>query len=130
MAHHTTGSQYNRRVSRAIRRNAADRSQADAIPLRYIAARDTITPTDMPPRPAKGRRKETIMAQISINNGHSYMTAAEAMPEIAANNLWDAVVNVMDDDIREAVHNELVPCTDLEFLAAYLERAADDLIIA
>ena len=69
------------------------------------------------------------MAKISLDNGHTYMTATEAMPEITANNLWDAVVNVMDDDIREAVHNEIAPCTEVEFLAAYLERATDDLII-
>ena len=69
------------------------------------------------------------MARISLDNGHTYMTAQEATPEIAANNLWDAVANMMDDDIREAVHAAVAPCTEAEFLAAYLERATDDLII-
>ena len=54
---------------------------------------------------------------------------AEAMPAIAERGLWDAVIANMDDDIREAVHRNLAPCTEAEFLAAYLEMATDDLII-
>jgi hypothetical protein len=69
------------------------------------------------------------MAKISLDNGHIYMTAQEAMPEIAERGLWDAIVNLMDDDTREAVHNELAPCTEAEFLARYLELAPYDLII-
>ena len=57
------------------------------------------------------------------------MTAQEAMSAIAERGLWDAIANVMDDDIREAVHAAVAPCTEAEFLAAYLERATDDLII-
>lgn len=30
---------------------------------------------------------------------------------------------------REAVHNELAPCSDIEFLERYLELAPDDLIV-
>lgn len=33
------------------------------------------------------------------------------------------------DDTREAVHNELAPCSDIEFLERYLELAPDDLIV-
>ena len=69
------------------------------------------------------------MARISLDNGNTYMTAQEAMPEITDNNLWGAVADMMDGDAREAVHNEIAPCTEAEFLAAYLERATDDLII-
>lgn len=69
------------------------------------------------------------MKQISLNNGHSYMTAAEAMPEIEERNLWDVIVNFIDDDTRETVHAELAPCTTLEFLTRYLEIAPDNLII-
>jgi hypothetical protein len=69
------------------------------------------------------------MAKISIDNGRTYMTAQEAMPAIAERGLWDAIANVMDDDIREAVHSEMAPCTEAEFLAAYLERAPHDLVI-
>lgn len=35
--------------------------------------------------------------------------------------LWDAIVVYMDDDKREAVHFELAPCTEREFLERYLE---------
>jgi hypothetical protein len=63
--------------------------------------------------------------QISIDNGHSYVTPAEAIDAMS----WDVIVNMMDDDTRETVHAAVAPCTDLEFLAAYLERATDDLII-
>ena len=32
---------------------------------------------------------------------------------------FDAAVNLMDDEIREALHAELAPCTEQEFLDAY-----------
>ena len=65
------------------------------------------------------------MKQISIDNGHSYVTPAEAIYAMP----WDVIVDMMDDDIREAVHSEIAPFTEAEFLEAYLERANDDLII-
>ena len=34
---------------------------------------------------------------------------------------WEAIVNLMNDEIREQVHMELAPCTDEEFLKRYLE---------
>ena len=65
------------------------------------------------------------MKQISINNGATYTTAAEALEEISL----DTMAEYMDDDAREAVHNELAPCSDSEFLERYLEIAPDDLIV-
>ena len=65
------------------------------------------------------------MAQISIDNGRSYVTASEALETISL----DTMLNYMDDDTREAVHNEISPCTDAEFLTRYLELAPDDLVI-
>ena len=65
------------------------------------------------------------MARISINNGTTYTTPAEALEEISL----DTMAEYMDDDTREAVHNELAPCSDLEFLTRYLEIAPGDLII-
>ena len=65
------------------------------------------------------------MKQISINNGATYITPAAALEEISL----DTMAVYMDDDTREAVHNEIAPCTDLEFLERYLEIAPDDLII-
>lgn len=69
------------------------------------------------------------MKHISIDNGRTYQTAERAMPEIDNRNLWDVVVNAMDDDTREAVAYDLAPCSNAEFLSEYLRRAADDLII-
>lgn len=35
---------------------------------------------------------------------------------------FDAAVSLMDDEIREAIHDELAPCTEQAFFSAY-ERA-------
>lgn len=66
---------------------------------------------------------------ISIDNGLHFATAAEAMPEINKYNLWDAVVNAMDDETRESVSYDMAPCSELEFLDEYLLRAENDLVI-
>ena len=34
---------------------------------------------------------------------------------------WDAIVSLMNDEIRERVAFELAPCTEEEFLKRYLE---------
>ena len=70
------------------------------------------------------------MKKISLNNGATYLTAVEAMIVIAECNLWDVVVAMMDDDVREHVHAEFAPCTEEEFLIAYLAAATDDLVIS
>ena len=69
------------------------------------------------------------MKKISLDNGVTFMDATEAMREINENNLWDVVVNLMDDDTRERVAYEFGPDTNAEFLAKYLEIAEEDLII-
>ena len=66
---------------------------------------------------------------ISLDNGHSCLTAEEAMPEIDERGIWDAIVSMMDDGAREAAHAEVAPCANAEFSAAYLARATDGLII-
>lgn len=38
---------------------------------------------------------------------------------------FDACINLMDDEIREAIHAELAPCTEQEFLDAYVDRHYD-----
>ena len=38
---------------------------------------------------------------------------------------FDACVNLMDDDIRETVHDELSPCTEQEFVDRYCELHAE-----
>lgn len=35
---------------------------------------------------------------------------------------WESVVSLMDDDLREAVHCDLAPCSRDAFLAEYCER--------
>lgn len=69
------------------------------------------------------------MKQISLDNGHSYMDASEAMAEIMERNLWEAVINFMDADVRDAVADDMAPCSEEEFLAEYLKRANDDLVV-
>lgn len=32
------------------------------------------------------------------------------------------IASYMDDEIREALHSELAPCTHEEFISAYLEK--------
>ena len=66
------------------------------------------------------------MKRISIDNGATYITPAEALEKM---NNMDVYANYMDDDTREQVASELAPCTDLEFLTRYLELANDDLVI-
>lgn len=41
--------------------------------------------------------------------------------EIIENGMYDAAVNLMDDEIREELHAEMSPCTDEEFLEAYMK---------
>lgn len=38
---------------------------------------------------------------------------------------YEAAVNLMDDDIREALHMELAPCTDQQFFDAYTKAHAE-----
>lgn len=69
------------------------------------------------------------MVMISIDNGREFMSANEAMPMITERGLWEAVVSMMDDDIRERVHAELAPCSEEDFLTRYLDLATEDLVI-
>lgn len=65
------------------------------------------------------------MKKISVNNGLTFVSPAEALEKMP----FDVIINYMDDDIREQVHRELSPCTEEEFLSRYLELAHDDLIV-
>ena len=38
-----------------------------------------------------------------------------------ADKQWDAVVNMMDDDLRRELDNDLCPCTAQEFFDAYVK---------
>lgn len=41
--------------------------------------------------------------------------------EIIEAGLYSAAVNLMDDEIWEELYRELAPCSDEEFLEAYME---------
>ena len=75
----------------------------------------------------KTRRRKTM--QISLNNGYTFMDADEAIEKIEEQDLWQVVVETMDPEVRERVHGELAPCSNLAFLRRYLELATEDLII-
>lgn len=40
--------------------------------------------------------------------------------EIITAGLYKQAVNLMDDDIREALHSKTSPCSDTDFLIAYM----------
>ena len=42
--------------------------------------------------------------------------------EIIDKGMYQAAVMLMDDDIREEVHRDIAPCSDLEFLEEYMKR--------
>lgn len=72
---------------------------------------------------------EHVAKHVSLDNGLTFLSADEAIDDIESRGLWDAVVNAMDDDVREYVHNEMAPCSNKEFLERYLVLAYDDLVI-
>lgn len=39
--------------------------------------------------------------------------------------IWESIVNLMDDETREAVHAEYAPCSKRWFLESYLERDSE-----
>lgn len=69
------------------------------------------------------------MKRISLDNGHTFLSARGAFLEIAERKLWDVVVAAMDDETRERTHAAVAPCSNEEFLEEYLARANEDLII-
>jgi hypothetical protein len=42
--------------------------------------------------------------------------------EILTPAIWAAITSYMDDAIREDVHGDLAPCTEYDFLAAYVSH--------
>ena len=59
---------------------------------------------------------EDVMDQlIELSYGHE----AQVMIN---NGLFDAAVELMDDEIREEIHDEISPCGKAEFLEEYMRR--------
>lgn len=46
----------------------------------------------------------------------------EEAKNLLDNATMEVIANYMDDDIREAVHRDMAPCTDEEFLTEYMSR--------
>lgn len=82
--------------------------------------------------------------RISLDNGITYMTAAEAVkyinktPRRKVNETqqekqrmlwWSKIISSMDEDLYHEVDEDVSPCTGEEFLAEYLDRAPHDLVI-
>ena len=77
---------------------------------------------------------------ISLDNGKHFCDAdsvpaaayelwERSVPAAAYDELWERIVSAMDDATREAVHADIAPCSNRNFLAEYLRRATDDLVI-
>lgn len=102
-----------------VRQASAQNIPAEALSFWYDGQEDLLSPAAR-----AGLRAKTI----SLDNGHTFVDSAEAMPEIVARNLWEAVVAAMDDATREHVAREGIDAPDA-FLARYLELAPCDLCI-
>jgi hypothetical protein len=54
------------------------------------------------------RRRDETMARISFDNGNSYLDPTDDRDEIMEGlegHDWDAIVTLMDDDMREETHS-------------------------
>lgn len=75
------------------------------------------------------------MKRINLLNGSTscWFSADEAENAIifAKDNgiSFNSIACMMEDDLREAVHFDLAPCSESEFLAEYLRRSDADLIV-
>ena len=90
-------------------------------------------PEDLTPEAFMESFNDIIISNRShiIFNGKK-LTAEELLDVVAdpeAGISWDTIVNYMDDDIREYVHEDVAPCSELDFLNRYLEVSPHDLII-
>lgn len=49
-------------------------------------------------------------------------TAPKEASDIIRRGLYNAAVSLMDDELREKVHDELAPCSETEFLTMYMRE--------
>lgn len=63
--------------------------------------------------------------RVSVDNGETWVSPVEALTFVDLR----AMVEYMDVETMEAVHNDAAPCSDLDFLTAYLAKAPADLVI-
>lgn len=57
---------------------------------------------------------------ILYNDGYIIDRFQDDAIEILSNTTLDSIAPLMDDNIREAIHADKAPCSDTEFLAAYM----------
>lgn len=62
---------------------------------------------------AKSARKREAVRNNGSLGGRPTKAEANAIKN------WDACVGLMDDDLREQVHDELAPCSEFRFLRRY-----------
>lgn len=70
-------------------------------------------------------KDEAERAGLDISHGTLEIYEEEEIKMVKVNNRmidFDAAVNLMDDEIREELHQELAPCTHQEFIDAYAKR--------
>ena len=65
---------------------------------------------------------ENPIAIMDEDGLHVAERIENAARDIIASGHFDAAAAVMDDELREKLHRGLAPCTDLEFLVAYMQR--------
>jgi hypothetical protein len=68
---------------------------------------------------------EVIEAEYAFNEeGEQEYPYYEEAVKILNNAQWkmEPIAELMDDEIREILHNEITPCSDLLFLEIYLEQ--------
>ena len=66
---------------------------------------------------------EKLTAQPSMQGYIKELIRRDIANESVPN--WESIVNLMDDEIREAIHADLSPCTEKEFFEEYLRRHVD-----
>ena len=69
------------------------------------------------------------MAEISLDNGATFLSAIEAMDLIEEYALWNKVVKAMNKKLVDQIRNDLSHLTPLRLLERYLELSEKDLII-
>lgn len=65
------------------------------------------------------------MTTILLTNPHNGATFERDITGLTEAEL-DAYAMLMDDDLREALHADLAPCTPEAFLAAYADRVGPE----
>jgi hypothetical protein len=70
-----------------------------------------------------GEEPETVLTDDDVFMiAHGWGTPVDGIIDQLEPENFRAAVELMDDEIREAVHNEFAPCSDARFLWEYCKR--------